>query len=85
MEHREGIMSRVVACIAVLTILIGSDGPAFALGKNQVLFKDLALHCFIEEHVLHKSPEKNMLCHPVDWWRHNFARKKQPPDTLGGW
>jgi hypothetical protein len=78
-------MSRVVVCIVVLTILIGPDGPAFA-GKESGLqvfvdqFGHLARHCYFEDHVFHRSREKNIRCHPVIWWQHNYGSKKQLPD-----
>jgi hypothetical protein len=74
-------MSRVV-CIAVLSILIGSGGPAFA-GKvpssDWRFVEEFARHCLFEDYVLHKSREKNLLCRPFDWWQYNYGRNKQPP------
>ncbi len=73
-------MSRVAACIAVLTILIGSHGPAFAAGKFRAPPKELI--CLVEDIVLPKSFEKPVFC--FEWWQRHLAWlwKKQPEKNL---
>ena len=74
-------MSRVVVCIAVLTILIGSGGSSSAAkvpSSDWRFVEELARHCWFEDYFLRKSREKNLLCHPFDWWQYNSGAKKQP-------